>query len=104
MNSTQLNALCAKKLSNGLYTITSKSIYTPDVFSSCYDTSILKCSAADEYGNNQIRYAYHLCAHSWYEDVNNNKTLYYIKKAVLKIVGKKNINKVKAFVHKDITV
>lgn len=79
-------------------------IYPPDVFSSCYDTSILKCSTADEYGNNQIRYAYHLCAHSWYEDVNNNKTLYYIKKAVLKIVGKKNINKVKAFVHKDITV
>lgn len=79
-------------------------IYPPDVFSSCYDTSILKCRTLDDYNNDAIRYAYHLCAHSWYEDINKKKRLYYIKKSIIKLIGYKNINKIKSIINRDISV
>lgn len=71
-------------------------IYPPDVFSSCYNTNILKEERYENYGNNSIRYSYHLCAHSWWENktmTNNEKIIYMIKKTIINIFGKSLIHK-----------
>lgn len=72
-------------------------IYPPDTFSSCYDTSILKCSSVQEYGNYPIRYSYHLCTHSWYEGIRQKSISYYIKTIFFKIIGKEMVSKIKSF-------
>lgn len=66
-------------------------IYPPDVFSSCYNTAIMKSNSYSEYGNNQIRYAYHLCAHSWYEYLEQHSLLFKMKKIMIGILGDKKV-------------
>jgi len=75
-------------------------LYSPDVFSSCYDLSLTKLPV-DEYiykslGENQTRYAYHICAHSWWEGVNYNSLSYKIKSFFVNVLGKKNIQILKS--------
>ena len=66
-------------------------IYPPDVFSSCYNTAIMKSNSCSEYGNNQIRYAYHLCAQSWYESLEQDSLFFILKKTLIGILGKKKV-------------
>lgn len=79
-------------------------LYPPDVFSSCYDTSILRSSIVSTYGENQVRYSYHCCAHSWYEDAHESKFYYYIKHFIINLIGKRNWRKIKSIIDKDISV
>ncbi len=79
-------------------------LYPPDVFSSCYDTSIMKCSSVCDYRENQIRYSYHLCAHSWYEDLRENTILYHIKKFFIGLFGQSFCHKIKRIINRGISV
>lgn len=79
-------------------------LYPPDVFSSCYDTSILKSPSVFTYGENKIRYSYHCCAHSWYENVDTS-VLYNVKHLIVKLIGIKNWEKIKSIIaSKDISI
>ena len=70
-------------------------IYPSDVFSSCYDMSITACNSYKELGRNNIRYAVHLCAHSWYEFKDTKTNTHKIKAFIIKILGKQNIKRIK---------
>ena len=70
-------------------------LYPPDVFSSCYNTAIMKCSSINNYNENQIRYSYHLCAHSWYESKLNKFSI--VKSSIIKLIGKNNAARIKKF-------
>lgn len=83
-------------------------IFSCDVFSSLYSWETIRTSDFSpsdlNLGESPTRYAYHICAHSWYEDYSTKSVVYKIKKIVLKIFGKSNISKIKKiFARKDIT-
>ncbi|WP_286009478.1 glycosyltransferase family 32 protein [Barnesiella viscericola] len=74
-------------------------IFSCDVFSSIYSwttisTSDFKPSDLD-LGESPTRYAYHMCAHSWYEDYYTKSLIYKIKRFILQIFGKSNIAAIK---------
>ncbi len=81
-------------------------LYPPDVFSTCYDLAIIKKTNDDIPAlgeDNKIRYSLHLCAHSWYEFEDKKSWGQSVKKIVLKILGKKNTDKIKrAFKTKEL--
>lgn len=75
-------------------------LYPPDVFSSCWDLSVtnlpdddmrILCLGED----NKIRHAIHICAHSWYESSETKKLSWKIKNMILRLFGKKFIDKIK---------
>ncbi len=75
-------------------------IYPSDVFSSCYDLSIiglekdLNRDFSVLKNDNQIRYTYHICAHGWVEKGNEDTTgvIYNLKKMLLTLLGKNVID------------
>jgi len=79
-------------------------LYPPDVFSSSYNIALTKCDDIMQLGKiNQIRYSFHICAHSWWEGVNQKSLIYRAKKLILSIFGKGFIGKLKSsFSSKDI--
>lgn len=83
-------------------------IFSCDVFSSLYSWDIITTSnfkPSDlDLGESPTRYAYHICAHSWYEDYYTKSFIYKVKRIILEICGKSNISKIKRiFAKKDIT-
>lgn len=75
-------------------------LYPPDVFSSCWDLSVtglpndnMRILRLGE--DNQTRYAFHICAHSWYESLETKKLSWKVKKIILCLLGKKFIDKIK---------
>ena len=71
-------------------------IYPPDTFSSCYDLSITRCPD-NQMGRNQVRYARHLCAHSWF-DTPDTGLKFKFKRMIISLFGKKAVGKVKRMV------
>lgn len=83
-------------------------IFSCDVFSSIYNWDTIRTkeySPSDlDLGESPIRYAYHLCAHSWYEMSSSIPILYRIKKVLFRLLGKSKIDRLKRFLGKqDIT-
>ncbi|WP_346696393.1 glycosyltransferase family 32 protein [Barnesiella viscericola] len=83
-------------------------IFSCDAFSSIYNWNTISTTdftPSDlDLGESPTRYAFHICAHSWYEDYSTRGFLYKIKKIGLYILGKSNISKIKGiFIKKDIT-
>jgi len=78
-------------------------LYPPDVFSSCYDISINRLGGRDDNtylklgDENKIRYAFHICAHSWWEGAEVDSCVYRIKKSLINFFGKKKITQMKMF-------
>lgn len=68
-------------------------LYPPDTFSSSCDLTLTGIqdegvSLFQKIGKeNKVRYAYHVCAHSWYEDTTTQKISWKIKHFILKSLG-----------------
>lgn len=83
-------------------------IFSCDVFSSIYNWDTIRTkeySPTDlDLGESPVRYAYHLCAHSWYEDLSTKGLLFKIKRFILNLLGKSVVDKIKSSIRKnDIT-
>lgn len=83
-------------------------IFSCDVFSSIYNWKTI--TTADYFpletdlGESPTRYAFHICAHSWYENHSEKGLEYKIKKLIIRILGKPMVSKFKIiFKRKDIT-
>ena len=64
-------------------------IYPADVFSSCLDlTGLTGYKDFKDLGECNVRYAYHACAHSWYEK-SKDGLVFKVKEIVINIFGKK---------------
>lgn len=87
-------------LKNGVY------LYPPDVFSAVYKNPISSIDSTEDsykrYGDyDNIRYSCHLCANSWgyqIEQTKLQKIIFAIKKAIILVVGKKNVRKLKEII------
>lgn len=73
-------------------------IYPSDTFSSLYDFSLSGKQDYHDLGDNELRFAYHIVAHSWYEG-SGSSMIYKIKHLMIKIFGKSAMNKLKKVVH-----
>lgn len=80
-------------------------IFPSDVFSSIYDFGIMNQERNIDnmisLGESPVRYAFHICAHSWYEDFTTKTFKYKIKKFFILIFGKSNIIKLKKIFEKE---
>ncbi len=80
-------------------------IFSCDVFSSIYNWNTVKTSelnmSKSDLGESPTRYAYHICAHSWYEDFSTQGIWYKIKRLILNIFGKSRVAKVKRILKKE---
>lgn len=73
-------------------------IYPSDTFSSLYDFSLSGKQDYHDLGDNELRFAYHIVAHSWYEEAGSS-LVFKIKHLMIKIFGKSAMNKLKKIVH-----
>ena len=76
-------------------------LYPSDVFSSSYDMSLTGFTRDIESlkklgDDNKVRYSFHICAHSWWEGVNQKSLNYRTRKMLLRIFGKAFIGKLKS--------
>lgn len=78
-------------------------IFSCDVFSSIYNWSTIKTvdyfPTETDLGESPTRYAYHICAHSWHEDLSTKEIKYIIKKQIINFFGENNINKIKKMIY-----
>ena len=83
-------------------------IFSCDAFSSIYNWDTIRTKEyfpSDlDLGESPVRYAYHLCAHSWYEDFSTKGLLFKVKRLILRLLGKSVVEKIKSMAKKhDIT-
>lgn len=74
-------------------------IFSNDVFSSLYNFNVLNMDRSNDsilrLGESPTRYAFHNCAHSWYEFKENKSKTFKLKSFCIKLFGKKNIDNIK---------
>lgn len=74
-------------------------IFPSDVFSSLYDFGTMNQERSDDnmiaLGESPVRYAFHICAHSWYEFKKDESLIFKFKSLCIKIFGKKIISSLK---------
>lgn len=80
-------------------------IFSCDVFSSIYNWNTIRTvdyfPTEIDLGESPTRYAYHICAHSWYEDLSTKGLKYKIKKFIICTLGKSTISKIKFYFGKE---